>query len=335
MEMLKQNDPVDICCGRPITRREISEIQETVNLFGKLSRKELSHTICEHLNWRTPSGTNKWNACLNMLKKFEKKGLLTLPAKKSHTRPAGKPIVFSKKTTPGPTICTSLDAVVPVFLTPAETREEIGLWNEYVHRHHYLGYCQPFGYTLRYFFGHGRTLFGCILFSGAAKAIASRDNWIGWTPDRRITTLPWVINNSRFLIFPWVKVKNLASHVLGHVSRQIRYDWHEKWGFTPVLMETFVDPARYQGTCYRAANWIHLGMTSGKGLVRKNKTYKTSPKHIFVKPLTKHFRKQLCEGNTIALPCTSRHPDLENTVGAIRSPAGYTQPSPESSRRTK
>jgi hypothetical protein len=121
-----------------------------------------------------------------------------------------------------------------------------------------------------------------------------RDKWIGWTETQRLKNLAWVINNARFLIFPWVQVKNLASHVLGKALRCVKDDWLEHWGYSPVLAETFVDPVHYQGSCYKAANWQYLGMTTGEGLVRKAKSYKTTPKMIFVMPIVKDFRSFLC-----------------------------------------
>jgi hypothetical protein len=135
---------------------------------------------------------------------------------------------------------------------------------------------------------------GCLLFAGAAKALRVRDRWIGWAKDHRLSNLTWVINNSRFLIFPWVGVKNLASHILGQVARHISDDWQQRWGYSPVLMETFIDPGHFAGSCYKASNWQYLGMTTGKGFVRNGKGYRTSPKMIFVKPLAKDFRSLLC-----------------------------------------
>ena len=286
--------PVATCCGRPISREELSQIKETVTLFGNLSRKELTHTICEHLDWRTPSGTNKWDACLKMLLSFEKKGYLTLPAKQKQARPRKIDLAFSPATIPGEPITCSLSQLGSVTLDRAESQEAIKLWNEYTARYHYLGYKKPFGYHLRYFIRSRNATLGCLLFSGAAKAINARDRWIGWTQTQRTTHLPWLINNSRFLIFPWVEVKNLASHVLGKAARRIARDWQEKWGYAPVLMETFVDPQRYSGTSYLAANWIYLGKTTGKGLIRKGRQYQTSPKTIWVYPIEKNFRQTLC-----------------------------------------
>jgi hypothetical protein len=134
-----------------------------------------------------------------------------------------------------------------------------------------------------------------MLFSGAAKALTPRDSWIGWSADERLRNLGFVVNNNRFLIFPWVKIRYLASHVLSKVIRRLRQDWYARWDYRPVLLETFVDPQYFDGTCYRAANWIWLGMTSGKGLVRQGKNYKTSPKKIFVYPLVDNFRQVLQE----------------------------------------
>jgi len=139
---------------------------------------------------------------------------------------------------------------------------------------------------------HG--ILGCLMFQGAAKALKARDEWIGWTRPQRLRNLPWVINNSRFLVLPWVKVKNLGSHILGKALRRIRDDWLKRWGYSPVLVESFVDPQRYEGCSYKAANWHYLGMTTGEGLPRKARRYTTSPKKIFVRPLVKDFRALLC-----------------------------------------
>jgi len=135
---------------------------------------------------------------------------------------------------------------------------------------------------------------GCVVLSGPAKALTARDRWIGWEDRQRLANLPWVINNSRYLIFPWIEVANLASHVLGQLARRVGDDWERRWGYRPVLLETFVDPAHFRGSCYRAAGWERLGRTTGEGLVRPGKQYQTSPKLIFAKPLQADFRRLLC-----------------------------------------
>lgn len=289
-----EGDPVQLQCGREISLEEIEEIRETVGVFQQLSREELAGTICEHLEWFSASGSPKSDACLNLLLKLESEGLLKLPAKKVSLRRApGKPYL-TQRTEPVSPIEGSLTDIGRVRLEMVGGREQTQLWNEYVHRYHYLGYKQPFGCFARYFVESDHGKLGCLLFSGAAKALRQRDRWIGWSENSRLRNLGQVVNNSRFVIFPWAKVKNLASHVLGQAVRRIRDDWEQRWSYRPVLLETFVDPAYFEGTCYRASNWQYLGMTTGEGLVRKGKSYTTSPKKIFVKPLVEDFRTALC-----------------------------------------
>lgn len=283
-----------IQCGREISREELDEIQETVRLFPGLSRSELVATICEHLEWITASGGYKTDACLKLLSRLEGKGCLKLPQKRAISQQRQSPIPLTNTTGPKADIMGSLSDVAPVRPEVVKGREPTGLWNEYVSRYHYLGYKRPFGCFLRYFVESPQGLLGCLMFQGAAKALRARDRWIGWTQTQRLRNLPWVINNIRFLIFPWVQLKNLASHILGQVARRIRQDWQDRWGYSPVLMETFVDPHHYQGSCYKGANWQYLGMSTGDGLVRKGKTYITSPKMIFVKPLVADFHALLC-----------------------------------------
>ena len=266
---------------------------ETIGQFRKLSQTELSETICEHLEWRTASGSNKVDAGRKLLHKLEKMGYVSLPKKRPAPKRVKKFISITSRTDSGPVITGKVGDFSDIDLEVADSRQSRELWNEYVSRYHYLGYKRPFGFHLRYFIKGGRSIWGCALFSGAAKSIGIRDHWIGWEEKRRLKNLAWVVNNSRFLIFPWVRVKYLASHVLSGIERRIRGDWEEKWGYGPVLMETFVDPRKYNGTCYRAANWTYMGETTGAGLVRKGKSYKTNPKMLFVRPLVKNFRESL------------------------------------------
>ncbi len=293
--MLENGAIAMIHCGREISDEEISQIQETVRLCGGLSRKELAQTIAEHLQWYRASGTNKEDACIKLLEKLELKGVLQLPAKRRRSKASvGSVNVFSAQTGLQPEIVCPLNQLGGVELEVVKDKDTGMLWQEYIARYHYLGYKKPFGYTLRYFIKSERGRLGCILYSGAAKCMGARERWIGWTETQRLRNLSWVINNSRYLIFPWVKVSNLASHVLGQISRQIRAHWQQRWGYAPVLMETFVDPLHYQGSCYQAANWQYVGMTSGQGLVRAGKRYQTSAKKIFIKPLVKNYRDLLC-----------------------------------------
>lgn len=279
-------------CGRRFSEAEIEQICETVKLFPDLALKELVATLCEHLGWYTAGGGLKATACEKLLMKLEARGLLHLPKKRGY-RGRLRPISVGMRTDPRPAIVGSLSILRDVRLQPVEGKRR-GLFNEYVERYHPLGYRQPFGYRMRYFIETDRGKLGCLLFCGAAKALGARDRWIGWTEAQRLQRLAWVVNLSRHLVFPWVKVRNLSSHVLALAWRRIGSDWESRWGYRPVLLETFVDPRQYEGSCYKAAGWQELGMTSGEGLVRPGHRYTTTPKRIFVKPLCKGFRALLC-----------------------------------------
>lgn len=296
MDMREKASRNIVRCGRKITAQEIEAARETVRLCRGLSRRELAETICEHWGWVTASGSLKRTACLNVLDELERNGEIQLPAKQvKPSAECARGACHTKRTAPPdePLVGTLTD-VSPVELEMVEGRSRVKLWNEYLDRYHYLGYSKPFGCTIRYFIACDRGLLGCALVAGAARAIKARDEWIGWSRPRRQQNLPWVINNTRFLIFPWVEIRHLASHVLGQLARRVQTDWQERWGYEPLLLETFVDPARYSGTCYKAAGWIELGRTTGQGLRRKDCTYTTTPKLIYVKAISKDFRERLC-----------------------------------------
>lgn len=285
--------------GRQIKTEELEQIQETVVTFPNLSQSELAHTVCEHLGWHTVSGGNKVDACMKLLKRLECQGVIRMPGKRRYSRANRNPPTITERTQPQGEVAGKLSDIGPVSLRVVNDGHEASLFNEYVSRHHYLSYKQPFGFHLRYFVESASALLGCILFSGAAKALRPRDRWIGWSKNERLRNLSFVVNNGRFLIFPWVNVRYLASHVLGKVVRVLGQDWQRRWAYRPALLETFVDPKYFDGTCYRAANFRYLGMTSGTGLVRQGKSYKTSPKKIFVYPLLNNFRQVLCSPKTI------------------------------------
>lgn len=286
-------------CGRQIKTEELTVIRETVETFWRLSREELAQTVCEHLGWHTASGSNKVDASMKLLERLENQGLIRLPEKRSCSQMRYKQPVITDRTCPQARIEGTLSDIGPIRLTVIHDKEDAALFNEYLSRYHYLGYKKPFGCYLRYFIEGAGSILGCMLFSGAAKALRSRDQWIGWSCNDRLKNLGFIVNNQRFLIFPWVRVRYLASHALGKVVRVLRRHWQERWNYQPVLLETFVDPQYFDGTCYHAANFRHIGMTRGIGLVRKGKQYKTSPKKIFVYPLVDNFRQVLCSPNTI------------------------------------
>ncbi len=285
-------------CGRKVGPEEVRHAQEVVKMCSGLSRTELAHTLCEHWGWFGATGKPQVRACWKLLERLEKEGQLELPAKRKTGGPSsGTPLKLDaaaqQATEPGSLVECSLAAVRPVRLEQVKSREATALFNGYVERYHFLGYKRPFGCSLRYFITSRRGRLGCLLVASGARALRSRDEWIGWTAPQRLSNLPYVINNSRFLLFPWVRVPHLASHVLGQLARQIRGDWQERWNYQPVLLETFVDPAKHRGICYRAAGWVVVGETTGGGLKLRGHSYRTSRKLIFVRPLVHDFRARL------------------------------------------
>jgi hypothetical protein len=283
-------------CGRVVGPEDIEHVREVACLCTGLSRHELALTLCEHWGWFSAAGKPQQRACEKLLDKLEREGRVELPAKQKRRlrKPrSAKPKVAEAETDPSSRIECGLGAVAPVSLERVEDGKELALWSAFVQRYHPLGLKRPFGCSLRYFVVSPRGRLGCLLMAGGARAIRCRDEWIGWSTQQRLSNVPLVINNSRFLVFPWVRVAHLASHVLGRLARQIRQDWHSRWGYRPVLMETFVDPAKHDGICYRAAGWLVLGKSSGVGLELRGHRYRTTRKLVLVRPLTRDFRTHL------------------------------------------
>jgi len=290
---MKEAQPVTILSGRRFTAEEIELIRETVRDFPGLPWYELVQTICEHLEWVTPAGRNKIDSCAKALAKLEQEGLLKLPAKKPW-RVSPQKVVVGAETDPEEELTGTVRDVAPVAVNPVIEKEEMRMWNAYVQRYHVLGYRRPFGAHQRYFVvGAGERRLGCLLFAASAWALADRDRWIGWTEQDRAQRLNWVVANTRFLLFPWVKVKNLASTTLSLVAKRIRQDWQQRYGYAPVLLETFVEADRYLGTCYKAANWIRLGETAGRGRMDRHTRRLLGRKLIYVYPLVDDFRSFL------------------------------------------
>ncbi len=281
-------------CGREFSAAEIADLCATVAWLPGLPRQELAATLCEHLAWFTLSGTPKIHACLEFLERLQTAGLLVLPPLRAArpVRPAAlAPAVEAIDEAP---IDGPLLALGPVRLEIVRETTGVAQWDALVARWHPLGFQGAFGYRLRYFITAGDRRLGCVLLSGAARAVAVRDRWIGWTAPARRENVARVVNNSRFLIFPHVRVPHLASHVLGQLARRTRADWLDHWGFEPLLLETFVDPRHHAGTCYRAAGWQWLGETSGRGLARPGQSYHSTPRQVWVKPLTSDYCDRLC-----------------------------------------
>ena len=273
-------------CGERLSRRQIASIQETVRFFPQLSRAELGHTVCEQLGWQTPGGASRLQFALRVLEELERRSILRLPPKRHRGRGRQQPLPLDDRTLPRPELEVPLADLEPLRLQAVTARSETELWNHWVERYHPLGYRQPIGAHLRYYVrdGRGREL-GCLLFDFATRRLPCRDRFIGWEGQAFRPRLHLVVRNARYLVFPWVRVPNLASRALGLAARQLPRDWAALHGYRPVLLETFVNPEQQRASCYRAANWQLAGRTAGD----KGKT----PKDVYLLPLHPRWREIL------------------------------------------
>jgi hypothetical protein len=278
--------------GRIFGPPEIALIREVVGTCAGVSRRELANTISELLAWTRPGGGLKEPECLAVLARLEADGLLTLPPKQQ-TRPVGSvtSIPRTPRSEPRAPLTGRVEAYAPVRVERVRTADARQLFRELVGRHHYLTYRVPFGARVQYLVSIVQprpTVVGCVQFSSAAWRMRARDAWIGWDDATRARQLPHVVSNSRFLLLPWVRIQNLASTTLALALRRLPADWQTQYGVTPLLVETLVDPARYTGGCYRAANWIEVGETAGRGRDdRQHQRHGARPKRVFVYPLTR------------------------------------------------
>lgn len=293
--------------GRILSDQDIEQIVEIVRMYPRLSLEEMVKTICVVLRWNSFVGTKKEEDVESLLHRLADKGLIKLT--NQHQKKIGKwrierngkainmhEIQITEKTLSGEETYGIINSFYPVILELVSDLEKESLWNEYVERYHELKYGSPFGDRLKYFInigGENPQYAGCMLFSASSWALEGRDKWIGWTKEDRVLRLRLVVNNTRFLIFPWIKVRNLASWVLAEASRRIQKDWLRQYRYEPVLIETFVDAAKYTGASYKAANWIYLGNTKGRGRQDRYTMYLSSPKQIYMYPLVEDFRDYL------------------------------------------
>ena len=286
--------------GRRFTGSELGLIQEVVESCGGLSQMELARTVCELLNWKRPSGRLKALECRQFLERLERDGQLGLPRKRPNKAVGTRTRVpHTERGDPGEVVEAELGSIGPLVLEQVRSVDQRLLFRELVGRHHYLGHAVPFGAHLRYLVyasAPQRNVVGCIQFSSPAWRMAARDVWIGWDDATRGRNLQRVVNNSRFLILPWVRVPNLASAVLSLAARSFGSAWHARYSVQPLLLETLVDPSRYRGTCYRAANWIELGVTSGRGRMdREHRRHGAASKTVLALPLVRGACRRLRE----------------------------------------
>jgi hypothetical protein len=281
-------------CGRCFSPDELTLIRQAAIDYAPLGITEIARTLCEWLDWQRPNGRLKNHECRLLLERLQQQGVLRLPTLRRSGRRGPRTVTTDTRSDSQTPIQCRLAALEPLRLTLIEDSQS-ALWRQFIERYHYLGCRVPVGAHLRYFVYSAKgQILACLLWTSPAWKMAARDRWIGWNPDQRARNLQYIVNNSRFLILPWVEVKALASTILARSARQLPHDWSKHYGYTPLLLETLVDVTRFNGTCYRAANWIALGQTTGRGRMdRHHKTLGTL-KQIFVLPLDRRVQQRLC-----------------------------------------
>ena len=275
--------------GRTIGPEEIEIIKWVRKTYPRLLRYELASTVCEMIGWNTIAGNAKTGQCLACLETLEAEGIIDLPKLVEMGKRPRKSVELDRDTI-DKSECTSCGAIA---LEIVRTTDERRRWKWYLDQYHMLGYKQEYGSRLQYFIKNEDRELGCMQFSASSWALESREQWIGWTVADKKARLNLIINNSRYLLFPWVKVKNLASRALAIAARQIQEDWLREFCYAPVMLETFVDTTHFKGTCYKAANWIYLGETKGRGRHDRDKEYALSKKAVFMYPLQRDFKEVL------------------------------------------
>ena len=280
--------------GRVVTAEDILYIRELIAAHPRASRRRLSQKLCEAWQWKQANGALRDMVCRGLLLTLHRAGHLELPAVKfvphnplvRRERPELVPI----DTTP---IHGPLQELRPVEIEQVRRTDQEPLFNSLMEQYHYLNYEQPVGEHLKFLvWAQGRPI-ACLAWSSAPRHLGSRDRYIGWSAEARRRNIRFIAYNTRYLILPWVRVPHLASHILGKMTSQLSQDWERLYGHPVYFAETFIDPGRFRGTCYRAANWKFLGLTTGRG--KNDHTYKPNRpiKEVLGLPLTPQFRELL------------------------------------------
>jgi hypothetical protein len=282
-------------CGREFTVRELELIQQLIAEHPSAHRAQLSKLVCERLGWHRIDGGLKDMSCRVAMLRMEHDGLLRLPPPRKGN---GNGQRYRRRTLgaepePVPFVAPA-GALTDLHLELVDARHGSHLWNEYIDRYHYLGYQPLPGAQLRYFARVQERVLALLGFGAAAWKTAVRDRFIGWSQAQRQSRLHLVVNNARFLILPWVHSRHLASRLLAMATRRLANDWQDRYGYRPVLVETFVETPRFRGTCYRAANWTYVGDTQGRGKLDTDNTAVLPIKAVWLRPLTTDFRRSLC-----------------------------------------
>jgi hypothetical protein len=284
--------------GQEIDSDQIAFLREFIRTHATSSRWKLSRQLCEALGWKQANGALRDIVCRGLLLVLERAGQIELPPVRRHIRgqcrtERPRPEAMLIDDTP---LVMPLKALGPVDIHPVRRTADEPLFNSLMEHYHYLAYEQPVGEHLKYLaWAQGRPI-ACLAWSSAPRHLGSRDRYIGWDMEARRRNIRFIAYNTRFLILPWVRVPHLASHILGKVTRALSDDWQRMYGHPMYFAETFIDPGRFRGTCYRAANWQLLGVTTGRGKNDHTNKPNRPIKEVLGFPLTRHFREYLSQG---------------------------------------
>ena len=280
--------------NRLFTFDDIHLINQLISTEGEKGRTYLSKRLCNIWDWKTSKGIKRDIACRRLLRKLDNLGLIELPPPLNSSRKPG----YKNKTEVPEDLnrshleCSLSDfSVIDIQLVRGTAKEKT--YNGLIDAFHYLGYQQQAGEQLKYLIYGDDRILSCLGFGAAALKVQDRDRFIGWTDEERKHNLQKIVNNNRFLILPWVKILNLASYILGKISRHIRIDWDIYYGNPIVMLETFVEKGRFRGISYRASNWIRVGQTKGRGRYEQTHKQVLAIKDVFVYPLVRKFREAL------------------------------------------
>jgi hypothetical protein len=280
--------------GRTVTAEDIGFIRELLAEHPTASRRALSAKLCEAWQWKQANGALCDMVCRGLLLMLHRAGQIELPAVRYQPP---NPLVRRERPRTvlidmTPLTC-ALSDIRPILLQQVRKTADEPLFNSLTEQHHYLGYEQPVGEHLKYLvWAQGRPI-ACLAWSSAPRHLGSRDRYIGWNAEARRRNIRFIAYNTRFLILPWVRIPHLASHILGRMTSGLADDWTQLYGHPVYFAETFIDPGRFRGTCYRAANWVLLGRTTGRGKASNSYTPNRSIKEVFGLPLTRRFRELL------------------------------------------
>ena len=276
------------------TEQLLQTIRRIMAQQPQIQRTALSRQVCRELDWRGAQGRLSEVSCRVMMLRLHEHGHIALPASRIRTRRRRAQFPPTPATAAQPTLQLPVQALpTPQLRIVQGQKAESRRWNEYIARYHYLGYTPLSGNQMRYNVYAGEHLVALIGFGASAWKLAARERFIGWNSEQRQRNLQLIVNNTRFLILPWVQVKGLASKILALAARQLQADWEQRYGYQPVLLETFVESRRHAGTCYKAANWQWVGRTTGRGKKSTSHEQRLPTKDIWLYPLRRDFARRL------------------------------------------